>query len=237
MIPPALIRCSSVLVLLAAAGNRQDGPASRPRPEPTSRPASVDELVAALAEVRARQGTKRAFCAPVVQSVHTPQLAKPMRSQGTLWFQAPDRFRLELVTPRRSCIVLNGGTFASFRGTDQAPVASGSGGSLSREITELLALADAPETLRAIARQRHVVGTISADEVEVTLRPLRAGEKILERYAEVMLRVRRSDGQPAALLLSAGGGDRTEFALAAAERSAALPDELFRTDRFTPAAK
>lgn len=222
-----------VVLALLALIPQESAPASRP----ASRPASVDELVAALAEARAKRGDKRAFRSEVVQAVYTPQLAKPLRSEGTLWFQAPDRFRLELVRPRRSCIVLKGESFASFRGDDPKPVASGSGGSLSREITELLSLADTPEHLRDLARHRRVDGTLSAEDVEVKLFPLGKDEKILERYVEVMLRVRRSDGEPRALLLAAEGGDRTEFLIGAGERLQDLQDSLFQIDRFIPAAK
>jgi hypothetical protein len=218
-----------------ASKETSSSPASRAAP--ASRPATLDELVAALAEVRAKVGERRAFRAPVVQEVRTPQLAKPVRSEGTLWFEAPDRFRLELVRPRRSCVVLKGEAFASFRGEDPAQVAAGAGGSLSREITELLSLADAPETLRNIATRRRVEGTVTDREVEVRLLARAKDEKILERYSEVMIRVRRTDGQPASLLLAAEGGDRTEFRLGEAERMESLPESLFRTDRFTPAAK
>ena len=210
------------------------------RPESRPAPVSLADLVRTLETVRtARRARPDAVgdClrAAVTQTTRVPQLARPVVSRGTLWFAPPDRFRLEIHEPRPSCLVLEGGSFAAFRGAESSPQATGSGGVVSIEMTELMRLPQDPGRLQVIAAQRSVTGTVSDDLIEIRIEPREREPGLFQRFRAFLLRIDRRRGDPFSLTLVGREQDSTEYALQGVTWHAELPAALFRTDRLEPA--
>jgi hypothetical protein len=206
------------------------------RPASQGTPLPVAELVKTLAALQgARREQGACLRAAVTQTTRVPQLAQPVVSRGTMWFAPPDRFRLEIHEPRPSCVVLDRGSIAAFRGTDTAPQAAGAGGVVSAELTELIRLAQEPGRLETLAAHRDVTGSIQGDLIEIRIQPREREATLFQRYRGFHLRIARQSGDPVSLALVGREQDSTEYVLEGVTWHKQLPADLFRTDRWEPA--